>query len=136
MAEQQKSSVFRQKSLETISSPEQLTDYLRVTNPSMGDSCCCYSSFMWIICMEYSRKTGNYCKWYCCCGERNSTDYDAWYKQKEYIEESLEFSSFLLFNDSLDPFETEKYSDNDTFLVSKLNIAELTLFNTIKNYFH
>ena len=56
--------------------------------------------------------------------------------QKEYIEESLEFSSFLLFNDSLDPLETEKYSDNDTFLVSKLNIAELTLSNTITNYFH
>lgn len=35
MAEQQKNSIFRQKSLETISSPEQLTDYLRVTNPSI-----------------------------------------------------------------------------------------------------
>ena len=35
MAEQQKNSIFRQKSLETISSPEQLTDYPRVTNPSI-----------------------------------------------------------------------------------------------------
>ena len=34
MAEQ-KSGIFRQKSLERISSPEQLTDYLRVTNPGI-----------------------------------------------------------------------------------------------------
>ncbi|MBR4320803.1 MAG: hypothetical protein IKP69_12305 [Oscillospiraceae bacterium] len=35
MEEKQKAGVFRKKSLETISSPEQLTDYLRVTNPSV-----------------------------------------------------------------------------------------------------
>ena len=35
MEEQQKNSIFRQKSLESISSPEQLTDYLRVTNPAI-----------------------------------------------------------------------------------------------------
>lgn len=34
MAEE-KNGVFRQKSLETISSPEQLGDYLRVTNPGI-----------------------------------------------------------------------------------------------------
>ncbi len=34
MAEE-KSSIFRKKSLESISSPEQLTDYLRVTNPGI-----------------------------------------------------------------------------------------------------
>ena len=34
MAEQ-KSNVFRQQSLDSISSPEQLQDYLRVTNPGM-----------------------------------------------------------------------------------------------------
>ena len=31
----EKSGIFRQKSLERISSPEQLTDYLRVTNPGI-----------------------------------------------------------------------------------------------------
>lgn len=35
MEEQQKSSIFRKKTLKTISSPEQLTDYLRVTNLSI-----------------------------------------------------------------------------------------------------
>ena len=35
MAEQQKNNIFRKKSLESISSPEQLTDYLRVTSPSI-----------------------------------------------------------------------------------------------------
>lgn len=34
MAEQ-KSNIFRQRSLDRISSPEQLTDYLRVTNPGI-----------------------------------------------------------------------------------------------------
>lgn len=32
MAEEQKKQIFRQKSLDRISSPEQLTDYLHVTN--------------------------------------------------------------------------------------------------------
>ena len=31
----EKNSIFRQKSLERISSPEQLTDYLKVTNPGI-----------------------------------------------------------------------------------------------------
>ena len=35
MSEQAKSSFFRQKSLKRISSPEQLTDYLHVTNPGI-----------------------------------------------------------------------------------------------------
>ena len=56
--------------------------------------------------------------------------------QKEYKEESLEFSSFLLLNESLSEFKGTKYSDNDTFLVSNLNMVELTLSKTIKNYFH
>ena len=32
---EQKSNIFRQRSLDRISSPEQLTDYLRVTNPGI-----------------------------------------------------------------------------------------------------
>ena len=35
MSEQGKASFFRQKTLNRISSPEQLTDYLRVTNPGI-----------------------------------------------------------------------------------------------------
>ena len=35
MAEQEQTTVFRQKTLERISSPEQLTDYLRVTSPGI-----------------------------------------------------------------------------------------------------
>lgn len=33
--EEQKTGIFRQKSLERISSPEQLNDYLKVTNPGI-----------------------------------------------------------------------------------------------------
>ncbi len=35
MAEKEDSTVFRKKALDRISSPEQLTDYLRVTNPGI-----------------------------------------------------------------------------------------------------
>ena len=56
--------------------------------------------------------------------------------QKELNEEYLEFSSFLLINDTLDDFEIEKYSDNETYLISKLKITELALSSTIKEYFH
>ena len=55
---------------------------------------------------------------------------------KEIQEGYLEFSYFLLFNDSLYPVEIEKYSDNDTFLISKSSITELSLSSTINNYFH
>ncbi|MBP3854094.1 MAG: hypothetical protein IK990_00595 [Ruminiclostridium sp.] len=35
MAEEQKKKIFREKTLERIASPEQLTDYLHVTNPGI-----------------------------------------------------------------------------------------------------
>ena len=35
MAEQQQTTLFRKKAMERISSPEQLTEYLRVTNPGI-----------------------------------------------------------------------------------------------------
>ena len=35
MPEQEQTTVFRQKTIDRISSPEQLTDYLRVTNPGI-----------------------------------------------------------------------------------------------------
>ena len=35
MAEEKKASIFRKETLERISSPEQLTDYLRVTTPGL-----------------------------------------------------------------------------------------------------
>ena len=57
-------------------------------------------------------------------------------KQKELNEEHLEFSTFLLFNESFDSSEVEKYSDNETFLISKQNIAELTLSSKMTHYFH
>ena len=56
--------------------------------------------------------------------------------QKEFKEELLEFSSFLLFNDSEKPFEIQKYSDNDSFLVADLNVAELNLLSFMNEYFH
>ena len=35
MAEKQKSGIFREKSMQRVSSPEQLNDYIRVTSPSV-----------------------------------------------------------------------------------------------------
>ena len=35
MAEKQKSSIFREKSMQRVSSPEELNDYIRVTTPSV-----------------------------------------------------------------------------------------------------
>lgn len=35
MAEEQEKSIFREKSLKRISSPEQMDDYIRVTSPSV-----------------------------------------------------------------------------------------------------
>lgn len=35
MAEDQNKGIFRQKSMERVSSPEQLNDYIRVTTPSV-----------------------------------------------------------------------------------------------------
>ena len=35
MADKQENGVFRQKSMERVSSPEQLNDYIRVTTPSV-----------------------------------------------------------------------------------------------------
>ena len=35
MAEQQRNPIFREKTLERVSSPEELNDYIRVTTPSV-----------------------------------------------------------------------------------------------------
>ena len=56
--------------------------------------------------------------------------------QKIIKDEYLDFSVFILLNDSIYPVAKEKYSDNDTFLISKSRMPELTLSSSIKNYFH
>ena len=56
--------------------------------------------------------------------------------QKIIKDEFSDFSVFILINDSIHPVSKEKYSDNDTFLISKLRMAELTLSSSLKEYFH
>ena len=54
----------------------------------------------------------------------------------ETKEEYLDYSYFLLWNESIFPIGIEKYSDNETFLISQHNISELLLSSAIHNYFH
>ena len=56
--------------------------------------------------------------------------------QKVLKDECLDFSAFILINDSAKPLIEEKYSDNDTFLISKSRIPELTLSSKLSQYFH
>ena len=56
--------------------------------------------------------------------------------QRIIKDESLDFSAFILINDSFPPMIEEKYSDNDTFLISKSRVPELTLSSSLKQYFH
>ena len=56
--------------------------------------------------------------------------------QRIIKDESLDFSAFILINDSILPMIEEKYSDNDTFLISKSRVPELTLSSSLNQYFH
>ena len=56
--------------------------------------------------------------------------------QKMIKDEYLDFSTFILINDSILPMIEEKYSDNDTFLISKSRIPELALSSKLSQYFH
>jgi len=56
--------------------------------------------------------------------------------QRIIKDESLDFSTFILINDSHLPIIEEKYSDNDTFLISKSRVIELTLSSLLNQYFH
>ena len=56
--------------------------------------------------------------------------------KKELTHEKLQHSIFLLFNTTNNINEKEKYSDNNTFLISKSNILELSLSSKINDYFY
>ena len=53
-------------------------------------------------------------------------------------QESFDYSTFLIYNNSckLKMEERERYSDNQTYLVFKSNIIELTLSSNLSKYFH
>ena len=53
-----------------------------------------------------------------------------------YKDDSFEYSIFLLFNDTLNTIEKEKYSDNKDYLIGKLNIVEVSLSSKLYEYFH
>jgi len=57
-------------------------------------------------------------------------------KKKVFKDEFLELSIFMLFNNNDNAHQKEKYSNNDTFLISKLNVMDLTLDSKLNEYFH
>ena len=59
-------------------------------------------------------------------------------KQRNIIEESFHYSTFMVFNESSPMFieEKERYSDNFTYLIFKSNIIELSLSSILYRYFH
>jgi hypothetical protein len=60
------------------------------------------------------------------------------FHQNNLTEEGLSHSLFLLNNSSsiYNPLFIEKYSDNDTFVISQYNITEIAMDYTLDNYFH
>jgi len=57
-------------------------------------------------------------------------------KRKIFKDDFLELSIFMLFNNNDNAHQKEKYSNNDTFLISKSNIMDLTLDSKLFEYFH
>ena len=60
------------------------------------------------------------------------------FHQNNYTEDTMSYSIFLLNNNSNNykPIIKEKYSNNDTFVISQNNITELTMNYFLENYFH
>ena len=60
------------------------------------------------------------------------------YHQNNYTTDSLSYSLFLLNNnlDNFKPLITEKYSDNETFVISQNDITEVSMGYILNNYFH
>ena len=58
--------------------------------------------------------------------------------QRDLKDQSFDYSTFLIFNDtdSINVKEKERYSDNKTYLIYKSNIMELSLSDILYNYFH
>ena len=55
--------------------------------------------------------------------------------KKDLSDGNFQNSIFLLFNNSMNIVNKEKYSDSKTYLVSKFNIVELSLANKLSEYF-
>ena len=60
------------------------------------------------------------------------------YHQNNYTSDSLSYSLFLLNNnsDNFKPLITEKYSDNETFVISQNDITEVSMSTILEHYFH
>ena len=56
--------------------------------------------------------------------------------QRSIKEESFDYSTFLVYNNSIYIKEKERYSDNQTYLIFKSNILELTLSDILFKYSH
>ena len=60
------------------------------------------------------------------------------FHQINYTKDTMSYSIFLLNNNSnsYKPIINEKYSNNDTFVISQNNITELSMCFILENYFH
>ena len=58
--------------------------------------------------------------------------------QRDLKQQSFDYSTFLIINESSRMYilEKEKYSDNNTYLIFKSNIIELSLSSSLALYFH
>jgi hypothetical protein len=60
------------------------------------------------------------------------------FHQNNFTSNTLSYSIFLLNNNSdiYEPLIIEKYSDNYSYVISQSNITEISMSNTLDNYFH
>ena len=60
------------------------------------------------------------------------------FHQNNYTSNIMSYSIFLINNNTniFKPLILEKYSNNDTFVISQYNITEISMSNILENYFH
>jgi hypothetical protein len=69
-------------------------------------------------------------------GKRIIIDVIFFINQKKFIKNDFDHSIFILLNDSSTLLTKEKYSDNQTFLISQNDITEMALSSVVNEYFH
>ena len=71
-------------------------------------------------------------------GKNYIFNYIYFINQRKIIEESFDYSTFIIFNETNQMYinETKRYSDNKTYLIFKSNILEMTLSSPLTIYFH
>ena len=69
-------------------------------------------------------------------GKRIIIDVVFFINQKKFMKNDFDHSVFILLNDSSSLLTKEKYSDNQTFLISQNDVIEMALSSVVSEYFH